>query len=835
MWLKRLYRFLISLLLGVVLLILVAFTFVHLYHDEIVALFIRRANQHINTPVKTAKVSVSLFARFPHVAIAFHDVWMKEGFAGSERPLVVARRVYCTFSVLDLLRKDYKIREIHLEDAEVFLRVRPSGEVNYQVMDVAETDKNAPESALVFDLQKIQLDNVLVEYDDRKYEQLHRVLANTAQARLRVEEPVYTIQLGGDLFTHEITSGSQSYFKQQHVELNTRFTYHTKKEQLHFDPSELLIGKSAFLVQGDIGTGGDVMLDLSLDAPQTDFQTIVAILPPEYTEYIRTYRSKGDLKLQAKVMGNAGGNYMPAVTVDFSARKASFYHPDFKQAVENVTFNGRYTNGDAYANRTSLVEIRELQASLDGKPITGSLLLRNFDDYHLSFNTKSVLDAKAFLRFYPLKNVSQADGILNVALEFSGRLKDLENAKAIRNIKASGEVVVQDLHFKLVNTSYPVSKLNGSLIFNNNDLALSNLSGLAGSSSFVVNGLFKNVFSYLLLENQPVTIEADLQSENLDLDELLADAEAGEQVNQSTDERFYSFDIRPDMNLYFNCKVDRLNFDRFRAKNVSGELTVAGGVARVKNVRLQAAGGQMAINGSVDARKNDQVDVDVNAHFKNIYVDSTFWIFNNFSQNFLTDRNLKGRVTADVMSHMQFDKKLRFHYDKLIVNADASIVDGQLKDFEPMQNLSAFVHEERLANIRFSEITSQIQVRSQTIYLPETIIRSDISAVTVKGTHTFDQHIDYHVKVPVQTLFTGKRKNVPASAAKSDGVSGTHLFLRIVGTTDDYKIAYDTEAVREKIVKDIRKEGEELKEVIQKKSARTKEAVELDEEEYFDW
>ncbi len=834
MWIKRIYRFLISLLLGLVLLVLAAFTLVHIYQDEIVALFVRQANQYINTPVKTAKVSVSLFARFPHVAIAFNDVWMKEGFKGSERPLVVARRVYCTFSVLDLIRKDYKIREIHLEDAEVYLRVRPSGEVNYEVVSQDSTEETSG-GALEFDLEKIKLHNVLVEYDDRRHEQLHRVLAKSVQARFSISEPVYSIELGGNLFTEEITTGSQSYFKGQQLELNTRFTYHSQNELLHFEPGELLIGSSSFQVQGDIGTDDDIRLDLSLDARQTDFQTIVAILPPEYTEAVRTYRSKGELKLQARVKGKAGGDNMPAVAVDFSALKASFFHPDYKQAIDDVTFSGRYTNGESRNNRTSLVEIKNLQASLNGKPITGSFLLRNFDDYHLSFNTRSVLDAKSFLRFYPLKNISGADGLLNVTLDFSGRLKDLENAKTIRNVKAGGEIVVQNLAFKPVNTSYQVRSLNGSLIFNNNDLALSNLTGQAGNSSFVVNGLFKNVFSFLLLENQPVTIEADLQSAYLDLDELLADSKAEETAKKAEDERFYSFDIRPDMNLYFNCQVDRLKIDRFKARKISGELSVANGVAQVKKAKLQAAGGQMNISGTVDARKKDLVGVDVKAHFQNIYVDSTFWIFNNFSQDFLTDRNLKGRVTADVSSHMQFDKKLRFHYDQLIVNADASIVDGQLKDFEPMQNLSAFVHEDRLANIRFSEITSQIQIRSQTIFLPETIIRSDISAVTIKGTHTFDQHIDYHVKVPVQTLFTGKRKNVPATAAKAEAGGGTHLFLRIAGTTDNYRITYDTEAVKEKIVKDIRKEGEELKEAIQKKSARTRGEVELDEEEYFEW
>lgn len=834
MWLRRVYRFFISLLLGLILLLMVAFTFVHLYQDEIIELFIKQANQYINTPVKTDKVSVSLFSRFPHVAIAFENVWIKEGFEGSERPLATAHRIYCTFSILDLIRKDYKIREIHLEDAEVFLRVRPSGAVNYEII-TQEKESTGTSDALSFDLQGIRLDKVLVEYNDQRHDQLHKVFAKGAKAGLKIEDPLYTIQLAGKLFSHEITSGNQSYFVGQDVELDTRFTYHTKNEMLRFDPSELLVENSSFQIQGTVGTSDDIPLDISVVAHQTSFQSLVAILPPDYSKDIRAYQSRGELKLEGSVLGNAGGESMPAINIVFSAGKASFFHPEYKQAIEDVSLRGRYTNGNAHANRTSVLEINNLQANLNNRPISGDLLLRNFDDYHLSFNTKSKLDAKSFLLFYPLTNVSQADGLLDVSLEFSGRLKDLEKAKTIKNVKAAGEVVVQNLGFQLTNTSYPVQKLNGSLIFNNNDLALSNLSGLAGNSSFVVNGLFKNVFSYLLLENQPITIEADLQSGNLDLDELLKDSEADEQEKKNEEDNFYAFDIRPDVNLYFNCTVEKLKFDRFRAKDVSGELSVANGVAVIKKGKLKAAGGSMAITGTVNALKANVVDVDVQAQFQNIHVDSTFWIFNNFNQTFLTNQNINGRVTADVKSYMQFDKKLRFNYDRLTVDARATIVDGRLKDFGPMQNLSTFINEERLANIKFLEITSNIQVRNQTIFLPETIIRSDISTVTVRGTHTFDQHIDYHVKVPVHTILTGKRKNVPATAVGGDGLSGTHLLLRIAGTTDDYKITYDAQAVKEKVVEDIKKEGKELKEAIKNKTARSREAVELDEEEYFDW
>jgi hypothetical protein len=56
-----------------------------------------------------------------------------------------------------------------------------------------------------------------------------------------------------------------------------------------------------------------------------------------------------------------------------------------------------------------------------------------------------------------------------------------------------------------------------------------------------------------------------------------------------------------------------------------------------------------------------------------------------------------------------------------------------------------------------------------------------------------------------------------------------------VGTTDDYKIIYDTESVKKKIASDLKKEVKELKDAFKNKGTKEKKELELEEEEYFDW
>jgi hypothetical protein len=56
--------------------------------------------------------------------------------------------------------------------------------------------------------------------------------------------------------------------------------------------------------------------------------------------------------------------------------------------------------------------------------------------------------------------------------------------------------------------------------------------------------------------------------------------------------------------------------------------------------------------------------------------------------------------------------------------------------------------------------------------------------------------------------------------------------LKITGTTDDYRVQYDTESVKKKIASDLKKEVQELKDIFNNK--KKKKVITLSTEE-FDW
>src|SRR5690606_12068055 len=159
--------------------------------------------------------------------------------------------------------------------------------------------------------------------------------------------------------------------------------------------------------------------------------------------------------------------------------------------------------------------------------------------------------------------------------------------------------------------------------------------------------------------------------------------------------------------------------------------------AQATDINMAAAGGVMKLDGKVDASKENFIEVSTEASFDKIHIDSIFYLFYNFNQDFLVDKHLKGQISAEVNSYMVFDNKLRFNSEKFRSDVGVTIRNGELNDFEPMQKLSKFVAEESLSKLRFSELNNIIKIQDETIFLPPMDVRSNISTIQIRGTHTF--------------------------------------------------------------------------------------------------
>jgi len=798
-----------------------------LFKDRIINQFIREANKNLNTPIKIGKMDVSVWKNFPMLSIVMKDVYVEDSHPGMY-PLLTAAEASFEMNLIDAWKGDYVVQGLQLADSETNLKVDAQGKNNYTI---AKQNASATASSVSFAIHNVVLKNTKVNYSDHLNDQEHTYTSRNLTASIESESDVYAIEMAGELTTQRITIEKRSYLTGKSFEVESELVYDDVKKILQIKPSLLSLKNSAFNVSGTYNWKKTNLIDILVDGKDTDIQTIVSFLPGSTAGSLEQYRSKGNVYFSAKLKGEISADRSPSLNIDFGCSNATVYHPEYKSRIEDASVTGTFSSREMLNSSSAMLTLKNVSGKLNNEPFSANLTIQNFKNPDVSCDFKGRVDAGALLGFYPIPAIRQASGALKADVSFHGKIDLLKKKSTAQGVTTQGTIDLQQIAFAFGDDNVRLQDLNGNLQFSNNDLALSNVTGKLGNSDFMLNGFFKNIITFLLFENQPIGIETDLKSQFLDVDQLFAmgfgDPSAGKSQK-------YEFNISRNINLNFNCDVKRLRYKRFHATNLRGDLLVKNEMAVSRNIVFNSMGGDMKFSGIVDSHNKKAIDVVSTFKLNGIYMDSIFYVFENFGQDFIQDKHLKGQTSADVSLEMVLDQHLELFSETLIGDISASIKNGELNNFEPMKKLKRFLNDEGLSRMRFSDIKNDIHIEKKTIYIPQMEVRTNVTTIKVSGTHTFDQLIDYHIIAPLRN-----NKNVNYQEAKGaleeDGSGQSKLFLKITGTTDDYRVSYDTEAVKKKIAGDMKKEVQELKEAFKNKGTKKKKEVELAKDEYFDW
>ncbi|MDH5366086.1 MAG: DUF3971 domain-containing protein [Cyclobacteriaceae bacterium] len=796
---------------------------VYLYKDRLIQKFISEVNQHINTPIHVEKIDVSVLEHLPYISIDFNDVIIEESYTWSDDPLITAQKVALSFNPFNILQGSYTVKQMHIVNGTISLKINRKGENNFSIIE-----NGGGNSTTVFDLNKISLNNVEMLYNDLSSDKKIELSTQQLSATLNIEGGLYNITAKGDVLSNNITFNGSSFLENKSFYTNAKLVYDQTKKWVTIAPSKISAYESDFLLKGDYGLTNN-KIDISLSNDETNLKTLLALVPVRYTNRLEKYNSNGNGYFNLSLNGMFQKGQFPSINVSFGFSEAAIYHPDFSTQLDSVTLTGMYESPDFMDLTKASLSLNNVSGRLDNQPFSANLLLNNFTSPFIDVNFKGDLKMTNLLKFYPKNGFVDATGVISSNISLKGNIQDLKTKSTVNKVKTNGELNLQNVNFLHKESNIPFKELNGGLIFNNNDLTLTDFSGNIGSSNFLLNGLFKNFAAYVLLDNQPIGIEADLTSTLIDMDELLS----GNFTSEENTSENYSFSISPNLQLKFNCNIDQLKFRRFLGNNIQGDLLVKNQVMATNSISVNTMDGHLTLSGSADA-STDSVFVYSEATLDKIAMDQIFFVFENFKQDFLVDTHLKGSINADITSFLAFDKHLNFNAKEMMADISATIEGGELNNFEPMQNLSDYLDEQELSALRFSALKNDIHIENETIYIPNMEIKSNATNITIGGTHTFRQEIDYSVVAPLNNR---KRidKDTAFGAIEEDNSGRAKVFLKITGTTDDYKVSYDTRALKKEVISDFKKEVKELKDAFRTKGKTEKKEVVLEDDDYFDW
>ncbi|MFM7216654.1 MAG: AsmA-like C-terminal region-containing protein [Bacteroidota bacterium] len=782
----------------------VSFVVSTFYAEDVKQLLIGQINRHLKTEIKVKDFGFSIWKNFPYVSFELNQVLIPDPTDANHRDtLLQADRISLLFNVVGLFKDDIVIRKVVADRGVLHVRLDTKGDPNYEIWE-ADTASTASE----LDLSEVRLRDMHLTYFDQLHDQDYSFHAHDVKFSGTFGEDRFDMAVKGKLDVKRLKSAGTCYIENKPAEIAASMEVDSRSDQYRFGESTIRLGEVSFSVNGGLETKEDVNLDLSIDADKADLHDFILLLPKKYAGVMDGFSTSGKVEFRSTIKGKSSKSSDPVFNADFSLSDGTLRPEGEKVELENIRFSGKFRSGP----KGELL-IRKIQASLDAYPVNADVRVSEFSDPFLEVHAASRINLAALKGFLRLDTLESLSGTAQVDIDFSGRLRNMNKkiASEISAIKSSGKVELQDVNFRLKTNPLQFGSINGRLSLRDADVVVDALSGKISSSDFKIDGTISNLVGFLLVKDQMASFHADFTSSSIDLDELLINKAASNAQDTS-----YKLKLNPRLSGNMNVAIGHIKFRKFRATDLSGKVRLTDQALYGQGLRFQAMQGQLAMDAVINASRSDSVVMSCDANLQRLDIRQLFYELENFDQDVMTDRNVKGRMSANVQFRSMWSRDLSINPATARATCDITIENGELNDFGPILQLSKYLKVKDLRNIRFSTLHNVISISKEVITIPTMEIKSTAIDITANGTHDFDNRVDYHIIMLLSDVLGRKVKqqNSEFGEIEDDGLGKTRLFLSMKGPVDDPKITYDRKAVGEKIRADVNREKNTIRQIM---------------------
>lgn len=781
------------------------------YEDEVKNFILTEINNNLNTKVDIEEINFSIFKKFPYASLELKNVRADEVVDKKKKEdLFNIKSIYFQFNLLDIIRENYVIKQIAVEDGFVNLKIDQQGNDNFHFW---KKDTSNTENPFKIELSKLVFENISLSTVNEFKKLDFIILVDQLNLSGNFSDKDYTLTTDAKLLLQELNSNNQKWIKNKKIKLSTALAVNQETGKYTIENGNIAIENLSFNLSGNfIDKNKFTVLNIVSKGNNLSIESIFSLFPPDQQEKLKSYQTKGDITYKATIKGNYSFTENPDFNASFSIAHGEILEKNSDLSLTQLSVSGNFIN--VKGKPTKLV-LQNFNANFGAGHIAGDYTITDFNNPFIELKSIAAIDISSAKNFFKLDTLEIAEGQLDLNLSYSGYISEITNIKAqdLQRLTATGQVNITNGNLKLVNYPHLVHGLNGSFQFNNNEIIIDSLTTNINKSSIALSGSFKNLLAYLFIDDQKLLVNADFYAKKIILDELLAND------NSTKKDGEYTLSLPKNISFNLNTKIDTFLFRKFEARHFSTTLKFHNQVFTASNIHFNAMQGKIKGEFYLDETDVAETIITSTASLENINIRELFYQFEDFGQNYFVAENIKGHVTSNVQFASVWDKKFNLNKEKLYVLADLTINKGELINYKPALALSKFIEINELEHIKFSTLQTQLEIKNQIIYIPKTEIKSSALDLTISGTHSFDNAIDYRFKLLMSDVLwkkakSKKKENSEFGYEEEDGLGKAVMFLRMTGTVKNPKISYDTKSLKEKWNDDIKEEKRTLKQIL---------------------
>ena len=814
---KQLIKRIVQTLIGISLLLLISGFFItYFFSDKIEKTVINKIQEKMTSDLKLGNVAFSLYEKFPSASVKISNLlaFEKEGF--NNDTLFYAKSTYIELSIIDIIQSSFDIKKVVVDNGKINIKYDDDNNPNFAIFKTNKQSKN-----------KLSLNNLI----------LLGTHINLTKKEVNLK---WEIQEGFLDFKEKNVIINAKLFSKKLI-VNTRDYIHKKQmillTVLEINKDSILIQKGSIVHIENLKTelSGEIIMgkiiDLDFSCEDQELTNIIQNTPEHLKSIYSSFQANGIVNCNGNIKGLVSKVSNPYLDMECSIEKGSFNLKSRPFILEGISLKSKITNGEERSFHNTRIEISDFNSKTKNGFLKGDFSIQNLNNYYLTANFSSIWDLAEINHYFEDSPFFNLQGKVNANTQYLGNISfDSKFTNYFLKANHISKTSFKEVSFIYKNIPLDFNFNSIECVFKNNQIEVKNSAFTIADSDIDFTGDITNLIGYILKKEDTIDITGKLKATYIKFDELLSLKDTLEEQGEGTMPKWIYADV--------NTNIKTFSYDDFIASDITGQFNYNNQSLTGENIRLSSLNGNIAGNFKFYESKNNKLTLFSQLNLKKLNIRNTFLAFNNFNQDFITAKHIKGIGSAEIQMQASWKTGFIFEKDKLSVKSHLVIEKGELIQFKPLESLSDYVSLDDLKTVQFSTLENTIEIDNKLVTIPTMEIRSSALSVFLSGTHTFEQEIDYRIKLLLSELMSTKfrKKNTNVKKTefgeiKENGEIFNTIYFKMTGNSENPNISFDGIRFREDIQKGIVQERKIITNIIKEDILLTKEQEQKEKEQ----
>lgn len=775
---------------GLFLFLIVAYigiaVYVSINKKEILQSITAQLNDKINGSLTIEKMEPELLRGLPGISFSLSNVLVRDSLWNTHhKDLLKAKDIYVAIDVWALLKGTIRIRDVNIHKADICIFIDRAGYSNTSIFTQKRKTGKVDNDIR---LNHLNFTEVTFVFENNSKSKLFRFDIAKLKMELKYAPGSWKATVGINTLVKDMSfnTGKGSFIKNKRLVAGLNMEYDKDKDQLTIPQQNIKIGSE------NIGIGGHfafatkpITFLLNITASKILFKNARPLLTQSIAAKLNTIDFLKPVDIAASIAGRFSYPDTPLVKVSWHIKDNTFLTPAGDIA---CSFSGSFINelvpGMGHNDINSGIALSRFEGTWQEIPVKA-------DTVRITNLKYPVLEGKFTSRFPLVRlnpilgdNIFHFDaGTADIDLIYKGGIEDDDTTAPY----IYGTVKVAGSSVSYVPRSLDFTDVAATLKFTGSDLLIEGVKVRKGTNVLNMDGSILNFLNLYYAAPDKIWLDWNIKSPQIDLNEFKVFlAQRKSQAVRSGKSRYARINklsgqldqALEESNVHMMLDVKKVIYKRFTANDINAEINLMKKGIKLQNISLKHAGGSLKITGEMQ-QQGPVNQVSIKANVDNVDVSKFFYAFDNFWQEKLTDKNVKGTLSTAVNVTGKIQDNGQIVPKSFVGTASFELKNGELSQFEPLMDISKFIFRKRhLEQVTFNTIKNKFDIKGDKITIYPMRIESSAINMSVAGIYALTTGTD--IKIDVQLRNPKKDELIDDNNADDNALKGALLHLRAV-------------------------------------------------------